>query len=551
MLLRWLAVAGQLAAVLFVYFVLQFPLPLGFCLAAIAASAWLNVFLSLRYRTPVRLPDNQAAAYLAYDLLQLAALLYLTGGLGNPFTLLFMVPVTISATTLSPKSTGLLLSLAFVCVTVLSVYHLPLPWTPDAPLVLPGMYQAGIWAGLLLGLGFVAVYAYRIADEARRMSNALEATELVLAREQRLSALDGLAAAAAHELGTPLGTIALVARELQRDKPTGDQLDEDLNLLRSQAERCKEILSRLTHQPDARDALYARIEIDALLSEIVAPHRDMDVSFDLATQGEGATAPSLVRRPEILYGLGNFVENASDFARRTVTITGDYDEEMVCITIIDDGPGFPVDMVDRLGEPYGEPLVLVVGRSNMTDEANDANEATQEERSLLLVDDDAPFLGRLARAMESRGFAVSQAGTVKEGVRLAQEVKPDYAVVDLRLDDGSGLEVVSALHTVKEDARVIVLTGYGNIATAVEAVKLGAVDYLSKPADADDVEAALLAQPGEKAPPPENPMSADRVRWEHIQRVYELCNRNVSETARRLNMHRRTLQRILAKRAPR
>ncbi len=187
----------------------------------------------------------------------------------------------------------------------------------------------------------------------------------------------------------------------------------------------------------------------------------------------------------------------------------------------------------------------------MTDEANDAHEAANEERTLLLVDDDAPFLGRLARAMENRGFTVSQAGTVKEGVRLAQDVKPNYAVVDLRLDDGSGLEVVSALHTVREDARVIVLTGYGNIATAVEAVKLGAVDYLSKPADADDVEAALLAQPGEKAPPPENPMSADRVRWEHIQRVYELCNRNVSETARRLNMHRRTLQRILAKRAPR
>ena len=187
----------------------------------------------------------------------------------------------------------------------------------------------------------------------------------------------------------------------------------------------------------------------------------------------------------------------------------------------------------------------------MTDEANDAHEPASEERTLLLVDDDAPFLGRLARAMENRGFTVSQAGTVKEGVRLAQEVKPTYAVVDLRLDDGSGLEVVSALHTVREGARVIVLTGYGNIATAVEAVKLGAVDYLSKPADADDVEAALMAQPGEKAPPPENPMSADRVRWEHIQRVYELCNRNVSETARRLNMHRRTLQRILAKRAPR
>ncbi len=353
MLLRWLAVAGQLGAVLFVYFVLQFPLPLGFCLAAIAASAWLNVFLALRYRTPVRLPDNQAAAYLAYDLLQLAALLYLSGGLGNPFSLLFMVPVTISATTLSPRSTGILLSLALACVTVLAVYHLPLPWTPDAPLVLPPIYQAGIWAGLLLGLGFVAVYAWRIADEARRMSNALEATELVLAREQRLSALDGLAAAAAHELGTPLGTIALVARELQRDRPTGEQLDEDLNLLRSQAERCKEILSRLTHQPDARDALYARIEIDALLREIVAPHRDMDVSFDLTTDGGGGEpTPPLVRRPEILYGLGNFVENASDFARQTVMVTGELDKDLVRISIIDDGPGFPMDMVDRLGEPY-------------------------------------------------------------------------------------------------------------------------------------------------------------------------------------------------------
>ncbi|MBL4863351.1 ActR/PrrA/RegA family redox response regulator transcription factor [Parvibaculum lavamentivorans] len=194
----------------------------------------------------------------------------------------------------------------------------------------------------------------------------------------------------------------------------------------------------------------------------------------------------------------------------------------------------------------------------MTDEmkettavGNESGGAIDGERTLLLVDDDAPFLGRLARAMEGRGYAVTQAGSVAEGIRQAQSGKPRFAVVDLRLDDGNGLEVVAALHEVREDARVIVLTGYGNIATAVEAVKLGAVDYLSKPADADDVEAALLAEPGAKADPPENPMSADRVRWEHIQRVYELCNRNVSETARRLNMHRRTLQRILAKRAPR
>ncbi|MDZ7872887.1 MAG: ActR/PrrA/RegA family redox response regulator transcription factor [Rhizobium sp.] len=170
--------------------------------------------------------------------------------------------------------------------------------------------------------------------------------------------------------------------------------------------------------------------------------------------------------------------------------------------------------------------------------------------SLLIVDDDAPFLRRLARAMESRGFTVELAGSVAEGMAKAKEAAPAYAVVDLRLGDGTGLDVIEAIRERRSDTRIIVLTGYGNIATAVTAVKLGALDYLAKPADADDVYLALTQRPGEKAEIPENPMSADRIRWEHIQRVYESCERNVSETARRLNMHRRTLQRILAKRAP-
>lgn len=174
-----------------------------------------------------------------------------------------------------------------------------------------------------------------------------------------------------------------------------------------------------------------------------------------------------------------------------------------------------------------------------------------EDRSLVVVDDDKPFLQRIVRAMETRGFDVRGASSVSEGIDLIRERAPAFAVVDMRLEDGNGLDVIAELAHLKPDARAIVLTGYGNIATAVTAVKLGAVDYLAKPADADDVTDALLAPPNSKAQPPENPMSADRVRWEHIQRVYELCNRNVSETARRLNMHRRTLQRILAKRAPR
>jgi two-component system, response regulator RegA len=181
---------------------------------------------------------------------------------------------------------------------------------------------------------------------------------------------------------------------------------------------------------------------------------------------------------------------------------------------------------------------------------NVTSAATHNERSLLIVEDDKSFLQRLARAMETRGFAVSTAESVAEGLLQVEKSPPAFAVVDMRLADGNGLDVISAIKKRRPEARALILTGYGNIATAVNAVKLGAVDYLAKPVDADDVAAALLAAENKKIEPPENPMSADRVRWEHIQRIYELCGRNVSETARRLNMHRRTLQRILAKRAP-
>ena len=184
---------------------------------------------------------------------------------------------------------------------------------------------------------------------------------------------------------------------------------------------------------------------------------------------------------------------------------------------------------------------------NVTIKKND----NLQDKSLLLVDDDNPFRERLARAMEKKGFAVSQAESVKNGIALAKQKKPAFAVVDLRLGDGNGLQVVKEIQKSNSESRIIMLTGYGNIPTAVAAIKEGAIDYLAKPADADDVEKALLADPKSKASPPENPMSADRVKWEHIHRVFELCNRNVSETARRLKMHRRTLQRILSKRSPR
>ncbi len=187
----------------------------------------------------------------------------------------------------------------------------------------------------------------------------------------------------------------------------------------------------------------------------------------------------------------------------------------------------------------------------MTTGAEKSENLIGDDPSLLIVDDDGPFLRRLGRALESRGFTVALAESVADGQAAIRTAPPKYAVIDLRLADGNGLELIEAMRSQRQDTRIVMLTGYGNIATAVNAVKLGAVDYLAKPADADDVFAALTRKPGEKVQPPENPMSADRVRWEHIQRVYEMCDRNVSETARRLNMHRRTLQRILAKRAPR
>jgi two-component system response regulator RegA len=195
-------------------------------------------------------------------------------------------------------------------------------------------------------------------------------------------------------------------------------------------------------------------------------------------------------------------------------------------------------------------LALPGGNDVTTEDLSFKPDELPEDRSLVLVDDDRAFLARLARAMEIRGFEVRSAHSVAEGLDLIRQKAPAFAVVDMRLEDGNGLDVIAELANVRPQSRAIVLTGYGNIATAVSAVKLGAVDYLAKPADADEITDSLLAPSDEKAPPPENPMSADRVRWEHIQRVYELCGRNVSETARRLNMHRRTLQRILAKRAP-
>ena len=354
--LRWLAVFGQSLAVLGVHFILDFPLPLGACLGVIALSAWLNIFLTLRWRSNLRLAPTQAGFLLGYDVIQLALLLYLTGGLENPFAFLFLVPVTVSATSLPLKWTLWLSTIAFICASFLAIYHQPLPWNTAAPLVLPKVYIVGMWAAIMCGVVFSSIYARRIAEEARQMSSALTAAELVLAREQRLSALDGLAAAAAHELGTPLATIALVAKELKRELPKKGPHTEDIDLLISQTGRCREILSRLANRDTQADDMYARVKLSVMIEDLVAPIRGPDVSIDITIAGEGTAAqssePIFRRNPAIAYGLQNLLENAVDFAEKKVSIVAQWSASKVSLLISDDGPGFDQAIFDRLGDPF-------------------------------------------------------------------------------------------------------------------------------------------------------------------------------------------------------
>ena len=352
--LRWLAVIGQTTAILVVNYGFGFPLPLGLCLAAIAASAWLNIFLTIRFPFQRALGEAEAAGYLAYDILQLTALFALTGGVENPFALLYLAPVTISASVLTLRSTVGLAALTVLCVSAMAVVHLPLPWRPEEAFALPREYVFGVWAALVLGVGFTGGYAWRIASERARMSQALTATNLALAHEQRLSALGGLAAAAAHELGTPLATIQLTASEMAADLAEDEAAYEDARLLVSQAQRCREILRRLTAHGDEGDEVHNRLTLSGLLEEASDSYQDIGPCITplLEPKTPGDAPPELKRRPEMIYGLRNIIENATEFAVAQVTVAARWDSENLEITVEDDGPGFSPDIMARLGEPY-------------------------------------------------------------------------------------------------------------------------------------------------------------------------------------------------------
>jgi len=355
--LRWLAVIGQTTAVLVVYLGLDFELPIWACLAVIALAAWLNVALRLRFRM-TRVEPDRAAWLLAFDIAELAILLFLTGGLENPFAFLFLGPVLLSATALPPRLTLMLGGFAAACATVLIFVHYPLPWDADQPLELPPIYTMGVWLSLLLAIGFIGAYAWQLTEEARQLADALAATELVLAREQHLSQLDGLAAAAAHELGTPLSTITVIATELEREMAPDSPHADDVKLLREQAQRCRGILGKLTQLSASAEPI-DRMPLSALIEEIVAPHRNFGVAINVTLAPHDAAEPVGRRNPVILYGLGNLLENAVDFARERVEVAAEWSGQEITLTINDDGPGFAPEIMDRIGEPY------VTGRRRM------------------------------------------------------------------------------------------------------------------------------------------------------------------------------------------
>jgi two-component system sensor histidine kinase RegB len=351
--IRWVAIAGQALTILIVHYGLGYRLPLLPALGVVASSVLLNVVLILLRQGAARLGERDAALCLGYDILQLAILLYLTGGLHNPFSTLILAPVTVAATILSRRPVIALSILAVAAITVLALWHMPLPWRTE-PLVFPPELVFGIWMALVLATVFIGSYTWSVAQEARRLRDAVAATQLALAREQRISAVGALAAAAAHELGSPLATIAVVAKELAHDLPEDSPHAEDVALLLSQSERCRKILAELARQPEHDGGSpYTRLPISALVETAGAMHQHEGVKLIFATAGQPGPEEPLVRRsPEIMHGLNNLIQNAVQFARREVSVTTFWDKAAVTVEVADDGPGFPLHLLGRLGEPY-------------------------------------------------------------------------------------------------------------------------------------------------------------------------------------------------------
>ena len=350
--LRWLSVMGQTAACVFVAWGLWWPYPAGYCLLLVGLSAALNVYLTFSYPASRRLSQTAAAAVLTFDILQPTGLMLLTGGIQNPFTVFLVVPSIIASATQPPLTTVGLGVLAVAATTLLAFFHMPVPWPQGHELDLPTAYVGGLWFAIVTTLVFSSIYIYRVAAESRALADALSATELVLQREQHLSALDGLAAAAAHELGTPLATIALVSKEMKRDLRPEDTHRADVDLLVEQSERCRTILRQLSSLSSSSESHLSKLPIMSLIDEVTEPHRHFGVETAMEVVARQGPEPVARRNAGIVYGLGNIVENAVDFADSAMAVHAGWSENRVWIEVLDDGPGFSPEVLARIGDPY-------------------------------------------------------------------------------------------------------------------------------------------------------------------------------------------------------
>jgi len=353
-LVRWMAIAGQVAAILVASQAYALQLPLGLCALAVGLSVLANLLLVGLFPENRRLSEVGAFLTLLFDLCQLAFLLVLTGGLTNPFAILVLAPVTISASVLGLRSTLVLGGMAILAVSVAMVWYLPLRFADGTELVIPQLFAFGFWLSIIIGILFLGLYSRRVATEMRHMSEALLATQMALAREQKLTDLAGVVAAAAHELGTPLATIKLVSAELIEELESQPELQEDARLIREQADRCRDIL-RSMGRAGKDDKQLKQAPLGAVLREAAEPHahRGKAVHFDLGPLADNAPREPLIRRtPEIIHGLRNLVQNAVDFAAQNVWIEGEWSANRITIKIVDDGPGYPPHLIGRIGDPF-------------------------------------------------------------------------------------------------------------------------------------------------------------------------------------------------------
>jgi len=349
--LRWAAIIGQSLALLVVSFVLEFDYPRIACAIAIIAAIGVNLIVTLRLPLDRRVSNFEAYMQLGFDTWQLSSLLWLTGGITNPFSILFLAPIVTAATTLSRWVVLSLGAMALALSFGLVFFHLPLPWSPAGSFDLPYIFEIGIWMAIFVGSTFTSLYAWRTTRESRRMAFALAATESMLATEQKLSALGGLAAAAAHELGTPLATIQVVAKEMSREVDASSSLGQDAALILSQSQRCRDILEQLSRRGDEGDMYHDVLSPEGLLEEVAEPYIGRDKDIIITCNGRGID-PILKRQAELLYALKNYIDNAVDFAKSRVELSAHWDPETVTIFVDDDGSGFDPSLKGHLGQPY-------------------------------------------------------------------------------------------------------------------------------------------------------------------------------------------------------